>query len=141
MRPRRASTERRIYCGAPSCARPAPPGRATGPCTPMFGRLSVFRSGSFLVESEATVGAMCSESLPRVGLEFRMPRAAVSGAVWSEAARIVTAPIATDPASSVVGRFGRGPHENYPDRKQAADVGVHAARLDELSHDYVRCKT
>jgi len=34
--------------------------------------------------------------------------------------------------------FGRGPHENYCDRKTAADVSLYRAGLQELQHDYMR---
>jgi beta-galactosidase len=34
--------------------------------------------------------------------------------------------------------YGRGPHENYCDRKTGADVSVYSADVDELGHDYMR---
>ncbi|GKS13227.1 hypothetical protein YDYSY3_42270 [Paenibacillus chitinolyticus] len=34
--------------------------------------------------------------------------------------------------------YGRGPHENYCDRKTAADVSLYRAFLHELQHDYMR---
>ncbi|MCP4756560.1 MAG: DUF4981 domain-containing protein [Proteobacteria bacterium] len=34
--------------------------------------------------------------------------------------------------------FGRGPHENYRDRKSGAAVGLYSANYKELRHDYVR---
>ncbi|MGE0481632.1 MAG: glycoside hydrolase family 2 TIM barrel-domain containing protein [Phycisphaerae bacterium] len=46
--------------------------------------------------------------------------------------------LALDPALSSVRWFGRGPHENYCDRKTAAHVGEFAATVGELGHDYVR---
>ncbi len=39
---------------------------------------------------------------------------------------------------STVSWFGRGPHENYPDRKTGARTGVFTMPLDEFIHDYVR---
>ncbi|MCG3255644.1 MAG: DUF4981 domain-containing protein [Candidatus Heimdallarchaeota archaeon] len=33
--------------------------------------------------------------------------------------------------------FGRGPHENYTDRKTSAAVGLYSARVEELIHDYI----
>lgn len=36
--------------------------------------------------------------------------------------------------------FGRGPHENYWDRKDSAFVGRHRSTLDELFTPYVRCQ-
>lgn len=34
--------------------------------------------------------------------------------------------------------YGRGPHENYCDRKSAADVSLYEATLDALQQDYIR---
>ncbi|HSV26924.1 MAG TPA: beta-galactosidase small subunit, partial [Sedimentisphaerales bacterium] len=34
--------------------------------------------------------------------------------------------------------YGRGPHENYPDRKQGADVGVYGGRVDEQYVPYIK---
>lgn len=34
--------------------------------------------------------------------------------------------------------YGRGPHENYWDRRTGAAVGRHGARVSELAHSYVR---
>lgn len=34
--------------------------------------------------------------------------------------------------------YGRGPHENYCDRKASADISRYSAKLDELQHDYMR---
>lgn len=34
--------------------------------------------------------------------------------------------------------FGRGPHENYCDRKTGAPVGIYSLRAREIGHDYVR---
>ncbi|MEM1120154.1 MAG: glycoside hydrolase family 2 TIM barrel-domain containing protein [Bacteroidota bacterium] len=43
------------------------------------------------------------------------------------------------PASSQqVKWLGRGPHENYADRKMGAKMGVHATTLDELHTPYIR---
>jgi beta-galactosidase len=52
--------------------------------------------------------------LPRIGLQMRMA-----------------------PGFDRVAWFGRGPHENYWDRKTSAAVGVYRARVPELIHDYV----
>jgi len=53
-------------------------------------------------------------SLPRVGAELRLKEAAAS-ATW----------------------FGRGPHENYPDRKLSADIGRWTLAVDELHTPYI----
>ncbi|RDV29411.1 DUF4981 domain-containing protein [Alteromonas aestuariivivens] len=42
------------------------------------------------------------------------------------------------PAYSDVSWFGRGPHENYWDRKQSALFGRYSMPVDALSHGYVR---
>jgi len=34
--------------------------------------------------------------------------------------------------------FGRGPHENYADRKESAAVGIYQSSVDEQIHDYAR---
>ena len=34
--------------------------------------------------------------------------------------------------------YGRGPHENYPDRKSGARISAHSASIDELEHHYIR---
>ncbi|MHA1697282.1 MAG: glycoside hydrolase family 2 TIM barrel-domain containing protein [Promethearchaeota archaeon] len=33
--------------------------------------------------------------------------------------------------------FGRGPHENYSDRKSGAAVGIYSGKVSELIHDYI----
>lgn len=52
--------------------------------------------------------------LPRIGLQWQMPKA-FARCAW----------------------FGRGPHENYPDRQESAFVGVHAAAVEELFVPYI----
>lgn len=37
-----------------------------------------------------------------------------------------------------VGWFGRGPHENYCDRKEGAMVGIYQCTLKEFAYDYIR---
>jgi beta-galactosidase len=34
--------------------------------------------------------------------------------------------------------YGRGPHENYWDRKTGAAVGIYEGRVDDLVHPYIR---
>jgi beta-galactosidase len=34
--------------------------------------------------------------------------------------------------------YGRGPHENYPDRKLSADIGLYSSTVDDLAVHYVR---
>ncbi len=54
-------------------------------------------------------------SLPRLGTLFELP-----------------------PALESVSWYGRGPHENYPDRKASAFVGQFSAQVNELFTPYVR---
>ena len=84
--------------------------------------ISILPTGALLLENIAEVYAASSLSLPRIGLRFRLPRRENG----------------EDP---VVDWYGRGPHENYPDRKSAAFVGRYTARAaqlgEELTEGYV----
>jgi beta-galactosidase len=53
--------------------------------------------------------------LPRVGLQFAIPR-----------------------AMNCIRWFGRGPHENYLDRKSGAAIGIHRSTVNEWITPYVR---
>lgn len=53
-------------------------------------------------------------SLPRVGLEFSIP-----------------------PDVDHVSWFGRGPHENYPDRLHSAKLGRYSSPVEEMHTDYI----
>ncbi len=53
-------------------------------------------------------------SLPRVGVEFELPL-----------------------NTREVSWLGRGPHENYPDRKLSADIGSYTRSLEEMHTDYI----
>lgn len=53
--------------------------------------------------------------IPRVGLHFEMPG-----------------------QFNQINWFGRGPHENYADRKQSAAVGLYQGLVSEQIHDYAR---
>lgn len=33
--------------------------------------------------------------------------------------------------------YGRGPHENYPDRKRSQAIGIYHASISEFQHDYI----
>jgi beta-galactosidase len=54
-------------------------------------------------------------NIPRVGMQMKMP-AKFANMEW----------------------YGRGPHENYWDRKTGASVGVYAEKVTEPVHKYVR---
>jgi beta-galactosidase len=73
----------------------------------------VFGDGQIAVENEVVVGD-CLPLIPRVGLELTLP-AGFERLVW----------------------YGRGPQENYCDRKLGADVGVYGSSVDEQFTPYV----
>ncbi|MCF7956572.1 MAG: DUF4981 domain-containing protein [Phycisphaerae bacterium] len=54
-------------------------------------------------------------NIPRIGMQFKMPNS-FDDMKW----------------------YGRGPHENYWDRKTGAAVGLYAERVTEPAHQYVR---
>ena len=77
---------------------------------------TVYGSGEVRVESRvARKGEDAPPSLPRVGMQMGVP-AAFDRVTW----------------------YGRGPHENYWDRKNSADVGEYTARLDSFVTSYIR---
>jgi beta-galactosidase len=75
---------------------------------------TVYGSGDVVVEGRFTPGGELPE-LPRFGMQMAIP-ASLGTMTW----------------------FGRGPHENYWDRKTGAAVGRYSGRVAELIHDYVR---
>ena len=74
-------------------------------------KLTILDGGVLLLENDVAVSMSSTcESLARVGVKFRVPRQSAKTVRW----------------------YGRGPHENYADRKRSALVGEHAATSDEL---------
>ncbi len=73
----------------------------------------VFGDGQVLVENAVVIDPRMPY-LPRVGLEMTLP-AAFERLVW----------------------YGRGPHENYADRKLGAAVGMYESTVDEQFTPYV----
>ncbi len=73
------------------------------------------RDGSVTVENRVTPHGVMPPALPRLGLSFRL-RPGLNNLSW----------------------YGRGPQENYIDRKTAAFVGLWQAGVDEQFVDYVR---
>ncbi len=71
--------------------------------------------GSILVSCSFNPGAEKLPDLPRFGLRLEMPRE-FANLSW----------------------FGRGPHENYPDRKRSAFVGLYSGKVAEQYVNYVR---
>ena len=73
----------------------------------------VFADGQVLVEDEVVIDGRLP-FVPRVGLEMTLP-AGFERLVW----------------------YGRGPHENYCDRKLGAAVGMYESKVDEQFTPYV----
>ena len=71
--------------------------------------------GGILLDVDVQVCESVPE-IPRVGLEFAVP-------VFEQ--------------TSTVDWFGRGPFENYPDRKSAARLGQYSLSVDELHTPYI----
>jgi beta-galactosidase len=74
----------------------------------------VFGSGDVIVENEFNPKADKLPEIPRLGMKLAMPR---------EFRRMQW--------------YGRGPHENYCDRKTGAFVGAYGASVDEMIIPYV----
>ncbi len=73
----------------------------------------IYGSGEILVENEVLVAERLPY-IPRIGLELRLP-AGFEQLTW----------------------FGRGPHENYVDRKHGAAVGLYRSTVDAQYTPYV----
>lgn len=86
--------------------------------------ISVLPSGALLLENDVSVYTKSSISLARVGLRFRLPRPDAS------------------PRSAAAGLkaewYGRGPHENYSDRKRSAFVQRNASSSVKLSEELTK---
>ncbi len=75
----------------------------------------VFGNGEVVVTVSFEPGALDLPDLPKSGLTLTLP-----------------------PQMDQVTWFGRGPHENYSDRKTGAAVGVYEASVQELHTPYIR---
>jgi beta-galactosidase len=75
----------------------------------------VFGSGDILITGEVDPGAAELPELPRFGMNFRVPDH-FDQVTW----------------------YGRGPFENYEDRKTAAFVGLYQLPVDQMFFPYVR---
>ena len=74
---------------------------------------AIFADGVIQVSNE--IHSKGLSQLPRLGVAFTMPKG-FEKMTW----------------------LGRGPHENYCDRKRSADVGLYTCSVAELYEDYVR---
>jgi beta-galactosidase len=75
---------------------------------------TVFGSGDIIVENRIQVGKMDLPELPRFGMRLRLP-AGFDRVEW----------------------YGRGPHENYWDRRASAFVGLYRSTAREMFVPYV----
>ncbi len=78
-------------------------------------RYSVFGNGAVVVESSFAPGELNLPDMPRFGMTLTLP-VEFNNAAW----------------------YGRGPHENYWDRKTGAAVGVYQMSVMDLYHPYIR---
>lgn len=74
-----------------------------------------YRIGSIGIQIQGTVLNNCNlQTIPRIGLSFRLP-----------------------PEHELLTWYGRGPQENYSDRKLAANVGLYKSTVDEQHVPYI----
>lgn len=81
-------------------------------------KYTIAPSGALTVDGEFSAviqGEAAKANVPRIGLRFRMPK--------------------TD---NYVQYYGRGPEENYADRKNGTLIGVYSSLADNMKFDYVR---
>jgi len=76
-------------------------------------RYTIHGSGDLIIETHV-VPAEGLPSLPRLGLEMRLPRE-FDRFTW----------------------YGRGPHESYPDRKESARVGIYSGSVQDQYVPYI----
>lgn len=74
---------------------------------------TINQDGSIQISNEYNA-RLEMESIARIGMTFKMPKG-FEEVEW----------------------FGRGPHENYVDRKESALVGVYKSKVNDLFEDYV----
>ncbi|MEM1543809.1 MAG: glycoside hydrolase family 2 TIM barrel-domain containing protein [Candidatus Bathyarchaeia archaeon] len=76
---------------------------------------NIYGSGDIIVKVEVNPKEGLPPHLPRIGLQLTIP-GGFENVTW----------------------FGRGPHENYCDRKEGAPVGVYSSTVDEQYVPYIR---
>ncbi|MEM2585008.1 MAG: glycoside hydrolase family 2 TIM barrel-domain containing protein, partial [Thermoproteota archaeon] len=81
-------------------------------CTYIY---KVYGSGDIIIETNVKPGSNLPPHLPRIGLQLTIP-GGFENFTW----------------------FGRGPHENYCDRKEGALVGVYSSTVDEQYVPYIK---
>ncbi|MBS7654491.1 DUF4981 domain-containing protein [Candidatus Bathyarchaeota archaeon] len=75
----------------------------------------IYGSGDIMVEVDVNPASGLPPSLPRVGLQLTLP-GGFENVAW----------------------FGRGPHENYWDRKEGAQIGFYSGTVDEQYVPYIK---
>ena len=75
----------------------------------------IYGSGDIIIEANVIPGENLPPHLPRIGLQLIIP-GGFENFTW----------------------FGRGPHENYCDRKEGALVGVYSSTVDEQYVPYIK---
>ncbi|HDN02038.1 MAG TPA: DUF4981 domain-containing protein, partial [Candidatus Bathyarchaeota archaeon] len=75
----------------------------------------IYGSGDIIIEANVIPGENLPPHLPRIGLQLTIP-GGFENFTW----------------------FGRGPHENYCDRKEGALVGVYSSTVDEQYVPYIK---
>ena len=78
-------------------------------------RYTLFDNGNLLVKTKLKPTELDLPEIPRIGLNIRL-----------------------DKNLQNVNWFGRGPHENYNDRKTSAFVGLYSKTVEELYFPYIR---
>ncbi len=75
----------------------------------------IFSDGTIKIESKFFLNDNRLPEIPRIGFRTRIPE-----------------------KYNIIEYFGRGPHENYIDRKTSALVGLYKTTVDEQYHSYIR---
>ncbi len=74
-----------------------------------------YGSGDLIITNRFVPSNTNLAEIPRMGMQLRIP-ADFNHVIW----------------------YGRGPFENYEDRKYAAHIGLYSSSVDSLNHDYIR---
>ena len=90
----------------------------------IVGKVSVPHTINYTIHGN---GAIDVDASFRTGTEFNLPRLALQTSL--------------NPALDKVTWFGRGPIENYQDRKNAAYVGLYSATVEDMREHYARTQS
>ena len=92
--------------------------------TATVGKQKVDYSVSYTIYADGTVDVDASFNTPK---DFNLPRLGLTAAI--------------NPQFDELKWYGRGPIENYVDRKDAAYVGCYSANVDDMAEHYVRAQS